>query len=167
MVDLGGNLFKSNESTLVATNLKNKSYGITYYVCADVDGIAYSMLTVTPSGVINEFYIEDVTELSIVNNEVTLTVYSFYNYDLDSIVLASSSGEEISLTSSDFTYNEEYFEYTARVSFENEFEFITVKGRCAPYKESLELLEDYQGNMYLEFEIVFENEHPAMIQVCV
>lgn len=158
MVDLGGNLFKSNESTLVATNLKNKSYGITYYVCADVDGIAYSMLTVTPSGVINEFYIEDVTELSIVNNELTLTVYSFYNYDLDSIVLASSSGEKISLTSSDFTYNEEYFEYTARVSFENEFEFITVKGRCAPYKESLELLEDYQGNVYLEFEIVFENE---------
>jgi hypothetical protein len=158
MVDLDGKLFKSNKSNLVLTNLENMSYSMTYYVCIDIDGISYSMMTVIPSGVINDVYVDSATTLSIIDKEASLTLYGHYNYDLDGIILISSSGEEIKLTSSDFTYNEEYNEYTANISFKDEFEFITVIGRCAPFKDALNELGEYPGSMYMEFELTFENE---------
>ena len=44
------------------------------------------------------------------------------------------------------------------ISFKNEFEFITVIGRCAPFKDALNGLGEYPGSMYMEFELTFENE---------
>ena len=48
---------------------------------------------------------------------------------------------------------------TAEVTLENEFDFVTVKGRCSPFKEKTEALEiEYPGSVYAEFEFTFNNE---------
>ena len=158
-VVLGRYIYNCNESMLIATGLENKSYSLSYYICKDIDGISYSFYTLVPSGMVNEMYISDAVTTEQNGNEVTVSLWENLNFDLDSIILISSSGEETSLTQSDFIYDSEYYEYKSTVVFETEFDYVTVKGRCSPFKEKTEALEiEYLGSIYQEFELTFNNE---------
>ena len=158
-VVLGRYIYNCNESMLIATGLENEAYSLSYYICKDIDGISYSFYTLIPSGMVNEMYISDGVTTEQNGKEVTVSLWESMNFDLDSIVLLSSSGEEISLNQSQFVYDSEYYEYKATVTFENEFDYVTVKGRCSPFKEKTEALEiEYPGSIYQEFELTFNNE---------
>lgn len=158
-VVLGKYMYNCNESMLIATGLENSAYSLSFYICTDIDGITYSFYSMTPSGMVNEMYISEGVYVEQNAKEVTVRFWESMNFDLDSIVLISSRGEEISLTQSDFIYDSEYYEYKTTVTFENEFDFVTVKGRCAPFKEKTEALEiEYPGSIYQEFELTFNNE---------
>lgn len=158
-VVLGKYMYNCNESMLIATGLENSAYSLSFYICTDIDGITYSFYSLTPSGMVNEMYISEGVYVEQNAKEVTVSLWESMNFDLDSIVLISSRGEEISLTQSDFIYDSEYYEYKTTVTFENEFDFVTVKGRCSPFKEKTEALEiEYPGSVYAEFEFTFNNE---------
>ena len=73
--------------------------------------------------------------------------------DLSNIRIVSSSGEEITLKESDFTYDEENYLYKASLSLTKSFEYITVYVEANANANGLEDVENYKGSINRPYEM--------------
>lgn len=159
-VTLGNRRFQSREPIFVAEGLPNESYGLTYELCYNENGIQYSIYYVSVSGVVNEYASEPLTGATVADNSVNLSIYEYHaeTIDLNSIRLVSSAGEEILVTETDFVYNEEYGEYTCTISFENDFEFVELYERRSPFGANMEGIDGYIGSVWVDTSMTIYKE---------
>ena len=154
-VTLGSMRYKSRDKLLKIERIPDNSYALHYDVCIDIDGVQYSIFHVSPSGVANEpyFYLDS----SLEDNVLSLALYKDVMYvDMDSVKLITSSGEEISLSETDFTYNEEYGRYEITVEFTQPLTHVVVQMQANPYHVGIEDIDDYIGNERKTFEETVE-----------
>ncbi len=150
-ITVGSMRYKSREKLLKIEHIPDESYPLQYDVCIDIDGVQYSIFHVSPSGVANEPYF--LIESSLEGNILSLVLYKDIMYvDMNSVKLISSSGEEISLSETDFIYNEEYGLYEIMVEFTQPLTHVVIQMQANPYHEGLEELDDYVGNARKTFE---------------
>ena len=116
-----------------------------------IDGVQYSIFHVSPSGVANEPYF--LLDSSLDGNTLSLALYKDVMYvDMNSVKLISSSGEEITLSETDFIYNEEYGRYEIVVEFTKPLTHVVIQMQANPYHIGLEELGEYLGNARKTFE---------------
>lgn len=154
-VTLGSMRYKSRDKLLKIERIPDNSYALHYDVCIDIDGVQYSIFHVSPSGVANEsyFYLDS----SLEDNVLSLALYKDVMYvDMDSVKLITSSGEEISLSETDFTYNEEYGRYEITVEFTQPLTHVVVQMQANPYHVGIEDIDGYLGNARKTFEETVE-----------
>ena len=151
-VTLGDMRFQSREPTFVAVGLPCESYGLTYDICYDYNGIQYSVNCISVSGTVNEFWFEPFTQATIVGNSVQLSIadYQAENVDLNSIRLVTSSGEEIQISEADFVYDEENWQYVCVVDFVTDFEFVELYETCRPFADNMQGIDEYVGSVSVE-----------------
>jgi hypothetical protein len=152
-ITLNQNRYKSREPIFCALGLKKEAYSITSDVCIDVDGIQYSIYSVTPSGMVNAVYADSIFNNSLSENSLNLSVYSYsaQNLDLGGVVLMSSSGERIEVGEDDWQLTaDSYYEYTA--NFENEFEFVDVYITYVQPESLMEGFVDYEGSLSTQYD---------------
>lgn len=150
MVTLGEHRVKSRDNLIVFENLPNDTYPLSFDLCFEKDGITYSAMSYIPSGVVGEIRFQENCQLT--GNEFTLSIYDKKYIDLNSIRLLCSSGEEITLTESDFVPNDEGY-LTFTTSFNQPPEYVTLYCMYAPFVGGLEGLEEYEGSIYTPIEI--------------
>lgn len=148
--------YTSGESYIEILNLENTTYGIRYDVCKNVDDVQYSFLTVTPSGMIGESYIEGMVSVEFQQNQVALFLdYLSGSFDLDSVVIYNkATGEEYKLTKSDFEDDTEGYTYSAIIATtasEGELEIRLLANESA---KGLDGISDYYGDMYKEYTLI-------------
>jgi hypothetical protein len=152
-ITLGDKLFASRDKIFCARGLPNQNYGITYDVCFNVDGMHYSIFSVTPSGTINEMTFDGILDANLTEGVLNLSIYSFIaeGMDLNEIWLTTPNGERIDLTESHFVYNEETDSYECNVSISQEFAFVEVYVVYAPYAQNMAGIEGYEGSLSATF----------------
>lgn len=151
-ITLGSIRYTSRDGVARIVNIPDESYPLRYDVCIDLDGICYSIYTVTPSGVANESYFY--FDSTLTENTLSLTLYEGVAYvDRTAVRLVSSAGEEILLTEADFTYNEEYGEYYAFIEFSETPEFVDVYIMANPYYNGLPDIDSYIGSVVKIFNV--------------
>lgn len=158
-IRLGDTWFTSREATFEAKGLVNKNYSLIYDICYDYNGIRYSIMTYNVSGTVNELDIQSVINASRLDDstvELYIGGWKTHMTDFNSIRLVSSTGEIIQLSEADFTYNEEYDEYSVRVTFNNPFDTVELYGICCPYVENMDGIENYAGELYFEMHMPIE-----------
>lgn len=144
-VTLGDMCYTSRDAVLRVERVPDQSYTLRYDVCVEIDGVTYSIYHQTPSGAINESYWY--MDGSFTDNVVTLQLYKdLHHIDLDSVRLISESGEEIALSQTDFTYNEEYDTYDVTVTLAHSAAHVVVQLYGNPCYAGLEGVEDPLGN---------------------
>ena len=152
-ISLGNIVYTSREPIARIEGIPDTNYTLHYDVCMNVDGVEYSIFHVSPSGTVNEAYVPHSSECAD-DTHLTLRLYkNRYNADLSSVVLVSSSGEEIILTEADFVYNSEYDTYDAAVEFELPFTEVVIKASMSVFHTGLEGVDDYAGSVRKTFEI--------------
>ena len=149
IVKLGDYIVRSRESVVAFENLPNDTYPINYDVCFDKDGISYAVMSVNPSGTVNEVYFNEYFEL--IGNEFTMHVTDINSFDLNALKVVSSSGEEIIITESNLVVDENGY-LALRVSFSDSPEYVTLYGMYAPFITGLESVSEYKGSPYIPFE---------------
>lgn len=154
-VRLGSKRYASRDKVLVVENLPDTTYSIDYNVCMDINGMSYSVYSISPSGVTNEFELSNgYSAIYTDSTTLSLQLYAYYMYtDLNTVRLVSSSGEEIALSESNFTYNEESYSYDVEITFTKELEYVTVYIDANGFYEALDELEDYKGSPTKSYEI--------------
>lgn len=153
MVTLGNLYFKSIEPTFSAIGIPNDTYPLTYDVCIEVDGIIYSIMNVSPSGVVNEYHLSNYVYATIENASATIEIHR-YNadaVDFSSIRIITSSNEEFTLSENDWIYDESYGAYYCTVEIQNDFEYVDIYASISPTKSSMEYVTEYQGSIATEF----------------
>lgn len=151
--------FTSREATFEAKGLVNKNYSLIYDICYDYNGIRYSIMNYTVSGTVNELDIQSIISASYLDEstvELYISDWKAHAVDFNSIRLVSSAGEIITLSETDFTYNEEYGEYTVQVKFTQPFDTVELYGTCGPYVEYMDGIENYAGELYFEMHMPIE-----------
>jgi hypothetical protein len=150
--------FKSRDAIFVAEGLPNKSYALIYNICYDENGIQYSIEEISVSGMVNETYAENFISAELSENVVSITVdpYNVNAVDLNSIRAVTSFGEEITLSQTDFLYDEETGEYVCNVQLLNDFEWVTVYVSCKPFENNMDGIDNYVGNLFVETTITLE-----------
>jgi hypothetical protein len=126
-------------------HIPDQSYALQYDVCMDINGVQYSIFSVSPSGMVNEayFYLEYILE----NNALSLQIYKeAMHADMNSVRLVSSGGEEILLTEADFVYNDMSGSYDYEVEFSKQTDAVVISMMANPYYEGLESIDSYIGN---------------------
>ena len=73
--------------------------------------------------------------------------------DLDSVKLIASSGEAVTLTGSDFVYNDLLGVYEVTVELELPFTSVVMSFDSAPFSSGMSGIDDYIGNEMKTFEI--------------
>ena len=151
-VDLGRYGIKSRDEIAVLKGLPNESYPITYSVCFERDGVEYSVMRVTPSGVVNEVYFSESCTLS--ENTFSITTWLPTKLDLNGIRVTSSGGEQIVIGESDFVTTVDG-EMTATVTFDESPEYVILYAMISPYTMGLESVGEYEGSIYtpIEYEV--------------
>ena len=152
LITLGDMRFVTRDKVARIENIPDKSYALHYDVCVEIDGKIYSIFNTSPSGMANEAYIYLGSELT--DNVLTMQLYQdAMNFDLSSVRIVSSAGEEIFLTESDFVYNEEYGCYDVSVELGEYADEVVIYVMANPYHYGLEDVEDYAGNERKIFEV--------------
>ena len=150
-ITYGGNRYVSREPIARIEYVEDESYPITYDVCVDIDGVQYSIYRVTPSGSANESWLY--FDRYLEGNTLTLSFDKELLFlDLDSLRLVSDTGEEILLSESDFTYNEEYGNHEVTVEFAEIPESVVIYFMANPYYNEQESIDGCVGNVRKTFE---------------
>ena len=154
-VRVGNKRYRSRERVIEITDLEDKSYGIEYDVCKDINGVQYSLFNYHPSGAVNEYSVESVCYVTYEDElSLNLEINTFNtSVDLSNIRIVSSSGEEITLKESDFTYDEENYLYKASLSLTKSFEYVTVYVEANANANGLEDIENYKGSINRPYEM--------------
>ena len=152
---LGSIRYSSREPLAKFEHIPNTNYPLRYDICIDIDGVEYSFLSQTPSGTVNEpnFYVygewADDTLLLQLEKELLYM-------DLDSVLLRLSNGEEMTLSASDFVYNEENSTYDLSLPLSPAVTWVTIQVLANPnYTPQLEAIS-YIGNLRTQFEATVE-----------
>ena len=126
-------------------HIPDQSYALRYDVCMDINGVQYSIFSVSPSGMVNEAYLY--LEYILENNILSLQIYKEdMHADMNSVRLLSSGGEEILLTETDFVYNDMSGSYDYEVEFSKQTDAVVISMMANPYYEGLESIDSYIGN---------------------
>ena len=152
---LGSIRYSSREPLAKFEHIPNTNYPLRYDICIDIDGVEYSFLSQTPSGTVNEpnFYVygEWVDDTLLLQLEKDLLYM-----DLDSVLLRLSNGEEMTLSASDFVYNEENSTYDLSLPLSPAVTWVTIQVLANPnYTPQLEAI-NYIGNLRTQFEATVE-----------
>ena len=150
-ITYGGNRYVSREPIARIEYVEDESYPITYDVCVDIDGVQYSIYRVSPCGTANESWLY--FDRYLEGNTLTLSFDKELMFlDLDSLRLVSDTGEEILLSESDFTYNEEYGNHELTVEFAEIPESVVIYFMANPYYNEKESIDGCVGNVRKTFE---------------
>lgn len=154
-VTIGGVRYAFRDEVARVENLPDTTHTLVYDVCVDIDGVAYSIYNVAPSGTINELTIEYSIEGTITENALRLRFYSadIYYVDMSYLRMVTSSGEEKILTETDFVYNEENDCYDVHVEFNSSFDSVTLYVMANPNYLGVSDIQDYAGNIRKLYEV--------------
>ena len=153
-INLGGYFIESREKMAIFKNMPNEIYTLRYYVCYEKDGIKYSVISQTPSGMVNEAYHYGAyanMECVLEENQLTITLDQYYNIDLNSVRIVSSTGSQIIIDESDFVPDGNGG-YSLTVSFDHVPEYVTVHAKVCPNPFAYDGIEDYEGSIYIPYE---------------
>lgn len=148
-VRLGKYMLRSRDKLIVFEHLPNDCYPIEYSVCFDKDGVQYSIMSITPSGTVNELYFNE--HCVLLGNLFTMTVGEDTDIDISTITLISSDGQERKIAETDFIADENG-ERTATVEFDNVPEYVTIRLMIRPNSYAEEYVGKYGGSMYTHYE---------------
>ena len=146
-------VYKSTDYVGVISHAPNDSYGITYRVIKEINGIRHVVYQVTPSGTVGESRaIGSVVSGTVEGRAVALALDDYVGYDLSSVKIVSSTGETVILSEDDFT-NEEHT-YKAQFTLEGEAEFviayINANFSMSMYEAIIQHIQ-IEGDLYLEY----------------
>ena len=154
-ITLGGVRYAFRDAIARMENLPDTTYTLVYDICVDIDGIAYSIYNVAPSGTVNELTIVYSIDGTITDNALHLQFYSadMYYVDMSYLRMVTSTGEERILTETDFVYNEEYDCYDVYVEFDELFDSVLLYVMANPNYLGVSDIQDYAGNLRKLFEV--------------
>ncbi|MBQ5802434.1 MAG: hypothetical protein IIW27_05315 [Clostridia bacterium] len=152
-VALGGLCFRSTDPVFSAIGIPNEIYALTYYVCVEKDGVVYAITSITPSGMVNEYYLGNYVSATVESTRATLEIYGFRadGIDFSSIRMVTSGGEEFIVNEADWIYDAEYDVYTCTVEIANSFEYVDIFATLSPTESIMEGFSGYQGSLETEF----------------
>ena len=154
-IKIDNNRYISRNNYLEILSLPDKTYSLEYDICQNINGVQYSIFNYYPSGTINENYLGNGYSATY-ENESTLNLKFYLDnvyVDLNKVRIVSSSGEKITLTESDFTYNEESYSYDVSVAFTSPFEHVTIYIEANCFYNGLNGIEKYEGSLTKSYEI--------------
>ena len=154
-VRVGNKRYISREKVLEITNIKDDTYSIEYDVCKEINGMQYSIYNLYPSGAANEAFIENGYNFVYASDTaLNLQLYSGIMYfDLSSIKIVASTGEEIVLSESDFVYDSENKIHSATVTFNEAVEYATIYINANAVYGMLDDVDEYKGSLTKLYEI--------------
>ena len=154
-ITLGGVRYAFRDAIARMENLPDTTYTLVYDICVDIDGIAYSIYNVAPSGTVNELTIVYSIDGTITDNALHLQFYSadMYYVDMSYLRMVTSTGEERILTETDFVYNEEYDCYDVYVEFAELFDSVILYVMANPNYLGVSDMQDYAGNIRKLYEV--------------
>ena len=124
VVCLGDYYIKGRDPIAVFESVPDRSYGISTYICREIDGVVYAITFSYPSGSVNENYVG--LEGVVTDDGVRVYVSDSDAVDLDSVRIVTADGNEIRLFSGDFTYDEEWWMYAADVLLDTSVEYFDI-----------------------------------------
>jgi hypothetical protein len=148
-VELGRYVIKSREKLVVFKNLPNDTYPIKYSVSYTKDGVQYSIMSVTPSGTVNELHFNEYCTLE--GNVFTITVGDPPSIDVSNIKIISSDGQEKQITESDLVLNDAG-DRVATLEFDIAPDYVTVCVMICTNSLGAEFVEEYGGSIYTPYE---------------
>ena len=154
-VRVGDKRYISREKILEITSLQDKTYSIEYDICKDINGKQYSIYNIYPSGTANDSFIENGYAIEYAS-DTTLNLQFYLGlmyFDLNSIKIIASTGEEISLSESDFIYDSENRVHKATITFKEIVEYATIYMDANPSYGDLKDVDNYKGNITKSYEI--------------
>ena len=147
-IRLGNYSLKSRDRIAVIKDLPYDTYSLQYAVCFERNGQQHTVMTVTPSGMVNELYFYANCELSGTTFEIS--VEESHNLDLNTIKVISAGGQEISIAENDFIANG-YGAKTASITFDSAPEHVVIQVMIST-GSGMSQVDEYEGSLYTYFE---------------
>ena len=142
---LGDYYVKGREPIAVFGSVPDRSYGISTYICREIDGVIYAITFSYPSGSVNENYVG--LEWEITEDGLCVYLSDSEAVDLDSFRVVGSDGSEIALSSSDFVYDEQRWMYSADVLIDTTLDYIDILVEMDIDGTPLLEIDEYVGSL--------------------
>lgn len=155
-VTLGRFRYKTREAIARIEGIPDETYPLIFDLCFDVNGQQYSFYRTSLSGVINEASVESYITSTISDNSLSLQLYSINDIYLDfnNLKAVSSTGEEIILSESMFTFDDINSIHELTIEFTQAFEYVTLYVVANPNYLDVKDIPNYSGNIRKTFEVV-------------
>ena len=155
-VTLGRFRYKTREAIARIEGIPDETYPLIFDVCFDVNGQQYSFYRTSLSGVVNEASVESYINSAISGNSLSLQFYSINDIYLDfnNLKAVSSTGEEIILSESMFTFDDVNSIHELTIEFTQAFEYVTLYVVANPNYLDVKDIPNYSGNIRKTFEVV-------------
>lgn len=155
-VTLGRFRYKTREAIARIEGIPDETYPLIFDVCFDVNGQQYSFYRTSLSGVVNEASVESYINSAIGGNSLSLQFYSINDIYLDfnNLKAVSSTGEEIILSESMFTFDDINSTHELTIEFTQAFEYVTLYVVANPNYLDVKDIPNYSGNIRKTFEVV-------------
>ncbi len=155
-VTLGRFRYKTREAIARIEGIPDETYPLIFDICFDVNGQQYSFYRTSLSGVVNEASVESYITSTISGNSLSLQFYSINDIYLDfnNLKAVSSTGEEIILSESMFTFDDINSTHELTIEFTQTFEYVTLYVVANPNYLDVKDIPNYSGNIRKTFEVV-------------
>lgn len=155
-VTLGRFRYKTREAIARIEGIPDETYPLIFDICFDVNGQQYSFYRTSLSGVVNEASVESYINSAIGGNSLNLQFYSINDIYLDfnNLKAVSSTGEEIILSESMFTFDDINSTHELTIEFTQAFEYVTLYVVANPNYLDVKDIPNYSGNIRKTFEVV-------------
>ena len=155
-VTLGRFRYKTREAIARIEGIPDETYPLIFDLCFDVNGQQYSFYRTSLSGVVNEASVESYITSTISDNSLSLQLYSINDIYLDfnNLKAVSSTGEEIILSESMFTFDDINSIHELTIEFTQAFEYVTLYVVANPNYLDVKDIPNYSGNIRKTFEVV-------------
>ena len=155
-VTLGRFRYQTREAIARIEGIPDETYPLIFDICFDVNGQHYSFYRTSLSGVVNEASVESYITSTISDNSLSLQFYSINDIYLDfnNLKAVSSTGEEIILSESMFTFDDINSTHELTIEFTQAFEYVTLYVIANPNYLDVKDTPNYSGNIRKTFEVV-------------
>lgn len=155
-VTLGRFRYKTREAIARIEGIPDETYPLIFDICFYVNGQQYSFYRTSLSGVVNEASVESYINSAIGGNSLSLQFYSINDIYLDfnNLKAVSSTGEEIILSESMFTFDDINSTHELTIEFTQAFEYVTLYVVANPNYLDVKDIPNYSGNIRKTFEVV-------------